>query len=55
MINFEFVVFKLLDVCVGLGLRVYGDKINLEEVNLDIVGRKKFSEKKKKANSYYNI
>jgi len=46
MINSEFVAFKLLDVCVGLGLRVYGDKIDLEEVDVDSVCRKKFFKKK---------
>jgi len=46
MINSEFVAFKLLDVCVGLRLRVYGDRIDLEEVGVDSVCRKKFSEKR---------
>ena len=46
MLNSKFVAFKLLDVCVGLGLRVYGDRIDLQEVDVDSVCRKKFSEKK---------
>jgi len=28
MINSKFVAFKLLDICEGLGLRVYGDRIS---------------------------
>ena len=54
MINSEFVSFKLLDVCVGLGLRVYGDRIDLEEVGVDSVCRKKFSEKKVTISMVYN-
>ena len=54
MINSEFVSFKLLDVCVGLGLRVYGDKIDLEEVGVDSVCRKKFFEKKVTISMVYN-
>jgi len=46
MINSEFVTFKLLDVCVGLGLRVYRDRIDLEEVDVDSVCRKIFFEKR---------
>ena len=54
MINSKFVAFKLLDVCIGLGLRVYGDRIDLEEVGVDSVCRKKFSEKKVTITMLYN-
>jgi len=54
MINSEFVAFKLLDICVGLGLRVYGERIDLEEVDVDSVCRKKFSEKKVTVTIIYN-
>jgi len=47
MLNSKFVAFKLLDVCVGLGLRVYGDKI-------DSVCRKNFFEKKVRVIILYN-
>jgi len=54
IINSEFVTFKLLDVCVGLGLRVYGDIIDLEEIDVDSVCRKKFSEKMVTITILYN-
>lgn len=46
LINSELVAFKLLDVSLGLGLRVYGDRSDLEDVHVESVCRKKFSQKK---------
>ena len=46
IIDSKVVAFMLLDVCLGLGLRVCGDRIDLEEVDIESVCRKKFSKKR---------
>ena len=45
LLNSIIVPFKLLDVCLGLGLRIIGDVVDLDEVVIESLCRNIFSEK----------
>jgi len=54
LLNFVLVSFKLLDVCLGLGLTIVGDVVALDEVYIESVCRNNFSEKKVIVGVIYN-
>ena len=54
LLNSIIVPFKLLDVCLGLGLRIIGDVVDLDEVVIESVCRNIFSQKKVTIGVIYN-